>query len=289
MSENPKATTAGVKYKFALIGTSCSGKTTTAYALTSRLKSYGILADGVFSQDRKFSFDKKHLLTKEIAQQWMVNNLISKETDTILHDDIDVLITDRSALDLMAYYVHQFPTSVMMQSMLEYVLTYLGTYTKLYYMKPLPYQDDNKRPNDEFRMAVDRQLRSIIESDVPLRLKDRICFLEPSKILEDVLLTIGHKKPSVKTRLTRNDMQFLANVCSTTLLMKHSSFEKAEDVLSDNDVFMLEPCLKQTLVDAVRRNFGPWVVLDVICLDAGCPFNPAEFSVFSPEPLDLKN
>ena len=53
MSEATTAT-AKNKFKFALIGTSCSGKTTTAYALVSRLKSYGVLADGVFSQENEF-------------------------------------------------------------------------------------------------------------------------------------------------------------------------------------------------------------------------------------------
>lgn len=269
------------KFKFALIGTSCAGKTTAAYALVSRLKSYSVLADGVFSQDRKFSFDKAHLATEEIAQQWMVNNLIAKETDTILHEDIDVLITDRSALDLMSYYALQFPESRTMKAMLGYVTEYLQTYSALYYLPPLPFQDDGKRPGDAFRKSVDTQLVRMIAA-LPEHVKSKVKFLERNKVLEDVMMTVGVKKPNSKYQLDPDDMQFLANRTGLVLHRTARSFRKEPDVLSDNDIFVEATDVeKATLVTTARSNFGPWVTVDIVPIDKGFPITD-EFLTFNP-------
>lgn len=214
--------------KFGLIGTSCAGKTTLAHQLVGRLKSYGVLADGLFSQDRKFSFPLSKIETEE-AQNWMVTNLIAKETDLILHPDVDIYITDRTPIDLFAYYAYQFDTQLS-RALWGYVKEWAKTYEVLYYMGPLPYQDDNKRPSDEFRNNVDRKLQQLID-EVP-----NVKFLERHEILVDLMTTAGLRKPGVKSEFTETDFQVLATSLQRRLVVKHG---RKTDGLSDQDMWII--------------------------------------------------
>ncbi len=276
---NPKG-----KHKFAIIGTSCAGKTTLAYGLVSRLKSYGVLADGVFSQDRKFSFDKSLLGSEELAQQWMVNNLIAKETDAILQSDVKVLVSDRSVLDLFAYYSLQYPDSAACVAMYNYVVSYLETYDKLYYLNPLPYQDDNKRPTDEFRLAVDLELARLLgQIELTSSLANKVVRADRHKILEDVMLTIGVTKPSVKKTLTKEDMQFLSNKLGATLATTTRTFLKVDpDVLSDTDIFCPSIEVASKVKEASLLYFGSWVKVDTL-LYSEHSLQASDLTIFTPQ------
>jgi len=214
--------------KFGIIGTSCAGKTTLAHTLVGRLKSYGILADGLFSQDRKFSFDKKYIETEE-AQNWMICNLIAKEVDLSLHGDVEVLITDRTPIDLFAYYSHQHNTRLS-EACWNYAKEWAKTYDALYFLEPLPYQDDGKRPSDDFRLAVDAELRFLIKM-IP-----NVYQLGRHEVMNDILKRIGFKKPGVKMDFTPKDAQTLANHIQRSLVVKRSEIK---DALSDYDVWIL--------------------------------------------------
>ncbi|MNL19703.1 hypothetical protein D3C87_1409170 [compost metagenome] len=216
--------------KFGIIGTSCAGKTTLAHSLVGRLKSYGVLADGLFSQDRKFSFDKRFLET-EAAQNWMVTNLIAKEVDITLHTDVDVFITDRTPIDLFAYYAHQFDTPLS-RACWHYVLQWAQTYDTLYYLEPLPFQDDTKRPPDEFRLAVDRKLNELLV-DVP-----NVMRIDRHSVLVDIMTKCNLTKPNVKTTLTETDLVAIAKGTGHTILMKRSPIK---DNLSDHDLWVIHP------------------------------------------------
>ncbi len=216
--------------KFGLIGTSCAGKTTLAHSLVGRLKSYGVLADGLFSQDRKFSFDKK-FLESEAAQNWMVTNLIAKEVDLTLHTDVDVYITDRTPVDLFAYYAHQYDTPLS-RACWDYVLQWAKTYEVLYYLEPLPFHDDTKRPPDDFRLAVDAKLRELLPQ-VP-----NVVYLERHSVLVDMMTRLKVSKPGVKTTLTDADLQAIAKGTGYTILRKDAPLK---DNLSDYDLWVLHP------------------------------------------------
>jgi hypothetical protein len=258
--------------KIGLIGTSCSGKTTTAYALTSRIKSYGVLADCLTSQDRRFSFDRKYLESEE-AQNWMITNLISKEIDMSLHGDIDILVTDRTPFDLMAYYLTQYSTSLA-HGCYSYVQEWMKTYTLLYYLPPLPYHNDNKRPSDEFRLKVDKQILAMI----PIHELD-IKQLELHELLNDVLIQLNIKKPNVKYLLTERDVQALATSLGFPIEMKISS---NDDVFSDTDLFVRTIHQKTKLEAAIKQVFGAFIKTEVFTSLPGLPY---EFKVksFCPE------
>lgn len=248
--------------KFAFIGTSSSGKTTFTYGIVSRLKSYGILADGVFNQDRKFSFDRRLIETEEAAQNWMVTNIISKEIDISLHEDVDVLISDRSAIDLYAYYHYQYPDSDLCKALGAYVREWAKTYTKLYYLEPLAFHDDGIRPSDDFRMAVDEHLRTVIMPQF-----DNIEFIERTGILNDILLTIGFNKPNVKNFVTALDIQAIANSLGKYVVYKPAQ-SVPKDTVADIDLYVyhedvLDEDYLRKVTDYIQKLLGAFVPLDI--------------------------
>lgn len=243
--------------KFGIIGTSCAGKTTLAHQLIGRLKSYGVLADGLFSQDRKFSFPLAQLET-EAAQNWMITNLIAKEADLILHPDVDVYITDRTPVDLFAYYAYQYDTPLS-RACWNYVKAWATTYTALYYLEPLPYQDDNKRPTDEFRMGVDEKLLKLLE-EIP-----NVVCIPRNEVLVDIMVQCNLKKPSAKSTMNSTDLQAIANGLGRPIVAKLP--RSGADELSDQDMWVMGPpdliSLLPTWRQYVRGLVGAFVNFDL--------------------------
>lgn len=261
--------------KFGIIGTSCAGKTTLAHGLVARLKSYGVLADGLFSQDRRFSFDRNKLETEE-AQNWMIANLISKEVDLSLHSDVTCLITDRTPVDLFAYYAYQYDTPLS-NACWSYVKQWANTYEALYYLEPLPFQDDGKRPSDEFRLGVDSKLLELIR-EIP-----NVQFY-PGRhdVLNDVLRCIGVKKPNVKTDFTEDDARTLANHVGFPILIK--KMYGARDTLSDYDMWVLskDDVDLQKIREYAFGLFGSFVNLEINHAKSADSFD-FEYTIFTPQ------
>lgn len=274
------------KHRFAIIGTSCAGKTTLTHAVIARLKSYGILADGVFSQDRKFSFPIDSIESEE-AQNWMISNLIAKESDLYLHKDIEILVSDRSPLDLLAYYVYQHNTPLS-DAAKRYAIEWCKGYTALYYLNPLPYQNDNKRPSDAFRLGVDKVLHDLmLEAE-----HAGVCVvrgLSRSDVLGDILRRSNRSKPSVKTALLPSDIQRLSNELGYPILAKFAGADA--DTLSDTDMWVVAPGAvrsghTQYLADkarsALRGHVGPWPLFDIMVCSTAVGL-PEKAQLFSPE------
>lgn len=249
------------KFKFGLCGTSSSGKTTLAYGLVARLKSYGLLADGVFNQDRKFSFDRALLETEEIAQHWMINNLIAKEVELSLHGDTDILVSDRTVLDLFNYYAYQYDTTLCNQ-LEKYIVEWAYTYDAIFYLPPLPYHADGKRPPETFRDAVDARLLSYLKS----KTFKNVFFLERKDILSHILNKIEVKKPSGKREFTEIDALRFSDAINRIIICK---FPKEMDTLSDYDIWVVDPYnyqkqdYKKVLEMTLKNMFGSYITFDV--------------------------
>lgn len=156
---NPKSS----KHKIAFTGTNCSGKTTTALGVTERLKSkYHYLAEVVSSQDRKITWKDEHFPVNPKAHYGMITNLIHAEVQAELKGDADVIITDRSVVDLYAIALTDHPNDSLIKDLGVVVKAWASTYSSIIYLPPLPYQEDGKRPADEFRMRTHATLRNIM-------------------------------------------------------------------------------------------------------------------------------
>ena len=151
--------------KIAFTGTNSSGKTTMAMEVCARLKrDHHVLAELVSSQDRKITWSDAHFPVDPRAHFGMVTNMIHAEVQAELKGDANVVITDRSVLDLYAIALTDHPDSTMILSLGVAVLAWVKTYTKIFYLAPLPYQEDGKRPSDEFRMRTHATLLTLLDN-----------------------------------------------------------------------------------------------------------------------------
>lgn len=151
------------QFKIAFTGTNCSGKTTMAMDVTARLKYQHVLAELVSSQDRKITWRDEHFPIDTRAHYGMISNLVNAEVQAELKGDATVVVTDRSVLDLFAIMLTDHPDHPNTRGMEHYVKSWLSTYTCIYYLEPLKYQEDGKRPSDDFRMKTHATLRRLID------------------------------------------------------------------------------------------------------------------------------
>jgi hypothetical protein len=266
------------KDKYGIAGTSCAGKTTLTFGIVSRLKSYGVLAGGVFDQDRKFSFDKKWLELDEIAQNWMITNMIAKEIELTLHGDLDILVSDRTVVDFFAYYLHQYPTSKLAAGCFEYVREWAKTYKKIYVLEPLPFHDDGKRPSDDFRNGVHKTLMDKLVPVIP-----NCVLIERGKVLNDIMLTSRLVKPTAKSEFTFENGTTAAKSLGLPLVVK---MVERKDPLSDVDIYVVTEHPWTVDVGMYKRYlsslFGDFTYLDVKATNVTDSFDN-QFWLFTPE------
>lgn len=150
--------------KFAVIGTSCSGKTTLVYNVVGKLRKEGIHIEGLTSSDRIYPFKQEKLDYLDSAQAYVIIQQAFLELRSEVRDDIEIILSDRSLLDFFAYYIYCFKDSQhpYFQGLIGLIGHWMESYEEVYYVEPLPWVDDHKRPNDEFRLGVDEVLKSLI-------------------------------------------------------------------------------------------------------------------------------
>jgi len=214
------------KYKLAFTGTNCSGKTTMALEVTTRLKSeHHYLAEVVSSQDRKISWADAHFPVDPRAHYGMITNLIHAEVQAELKGDAAVVITDRSVLDLYAIALVDHPNSALIAALRPTVEAWVSTYTQIFYLPPLVYQADGKRPPDDFRMKTHTSLiRELTAGTYPnvTMVSDR------STVMSQVRATLGlaSKNPSILAEAEK--LQYIADAAQVTLYAKPRNWASSD-------------------------------------------------------------
>jgi hypothetical protein len=145
--------------KIGIIGTANAGKTTLCYEILAALKKAHIKCDGVLQQDCRLGFDRSLLDTNHLAQWSIICNQIKAEADMGMRTDIDILVCDRSPLDLYVYYAHCFGGLSSLHKTVEDWCRI--TYTKLYMLRPVPYEYSTARCTEEFRDLIDKKMYAI--------------------------------------------------------------------------------------------------------------------------------
>lgn len=253
MDPNPKSS----KYKFAFTGTNSSGKTTMALDVTARLKYKHVLAEVVSSQDRKITWKDDHFPVDPRAHYGMICNLINAEVQAELKGDATVVITDRSVLDLYAIARTDHPNSRDIMGMEQMILAWLESYKRIYYLPPLEYQEDGKRPSDEFRMRTHATLLKLIDeyclSNLVITIPREDCF-------KDICKTMGVYVPN-PIFAENEKWHALARALGSNLLVKKPKSEISSDidvwVCTDAPFVNIEQC--KLLADAY---FGKQVKID---------------------------
>lgn len=180
--------------KIAFIGTSCSGKTTAAMGVAHALKKQSVLTGLVISEDSKMPWNWRYFPKDFIAYQGMFARQMYAEVEITLRPDIDVVVSDRSILDLAAIAITDHPTKE--QVLKSIVDSWIHTYDYLFYLPPIEnYQEDGVRPPNEFRMNVHANLISMLSE--PWIDSGKVCKVDNrDTVISDVvtLLEVNHGK-----------------------------------------------------------------------------------------------
>lgn len=215
------------KYKVAFTGTNSSGKTTMALEVTARLKrQYHVLAEVVSSQDRKITWKDEHFPVDPRAHYGMISNLVKAEVEAELKGDAEIVITDRSVLDLYAIALTDHPDHPMVKQMEGCIRSWMTSYTHVFYLPPLDYQEDGKRPPNEFRMQTHATLRRLIEQ---WQLPNVVDHLDRPAAFKQILKTVG--KDEVKPIFAQGEKwQAVANSIGLTLVVKQDGWPSTSDI-----------------------------------------------------------
>lgn len=247
----------GAPYKIAFTGTNSSGKTTMALAVTARLKEqYHHLAEVVSSQDRKITWADKHFPANPLAHYGMITNMIHAEVAATLKGDATTVVTDRSVLDLYSIAVTDHPNDPLIIALAPMVREYAKTYTRIYYLPPLPYQEDGKRPSDDFRMKTHESLRALI---IGWGLPNLTDGMPRAKVFKDILPRIGIETSKIGngTFLPNEKWQELANHLGATVVAKVPAYLNT----SDQDVWVCGTNVNADMIDKAVKwanlMFGP--------------------------------
>lgn len=243
-------------YKIAFTGTNSSGKTTTALEVTARLKAENhYLAEVVSSQDRKVTWKDDHFPVDPRAHYGMISGLIYAEVAAELKGDANVVITDRSVLDLYAIALTDHPHHPMVTNMLPMIKEWMSTYSKVFYLPPLEYQEDGKRPPNEFRLRTHATLMKLLNTVPEFSCVERIT--DRSTIMGTVRKHLGIGSPHPAILELPAKMQWLANKINVRLFVKDQAWSNSDlDIWVMNINPMQVPGVTAQFLDEIRAQLA---------------------------------
>jgi nicotinamide riboside kinase len=256
---NPRSS----QYKVAFTGTNSSGKTTIALTTAGRLKESHVLAEVVSSQDRKITWKDEHFPVDPRAHFGMISNLVKAEVEAELKGDALIVVTDRSVLDLYAIALTDHPDHPWVtQGLWEYVKAWVQSYARIYYLPPLAYQEDGKRPPDEFRMRTHATLRRLIEAHK----FENVVEMPREAIFKDITTMIGVHVPNPIYAETEK-WQAVAQQLRCSVRVKDQA-----NASSDVDVWVYADSnplvLRYHAEEIIRAYFGDQIQFDVMPIPA---------------------
>lgn len=138
--------------KFALIGTSCVGKTTLFHALPAVLikQNPKLLIKSVPEAARLY-FEKKHARDRfSYFHQGRIQNLAKRLEKSAHAKNVDIILCDRSVVDAIAY-LYAMGNKNGAKKLLQKVKTWLPSYTHLFLLDPkdISYAVDAIRDENE--------------------------------------------------------------------------------------------------------------------------------------------
>lgn len=253
------------QYKVAFTGTNSSGKTTMALTTAGRLKEQHVLAEVVSSQDRKITWKDEHFPVDPRAHFGMISNLVKAEVEAELKGDALIVVTDRSVLDLYAIALTDHPDHPWVKGGLwQYVKAWVESYSRIYYLPPLPYQEDGKRPPDEFRMRTHTTLINLIAAHG----FDNVVEMPRADIYKDITKLIGVHVPH-PIYAESHKWQAVADQLKCCVRVKTP---RSETATSDIDVWVYadeDPTVLRLNAEAlIAEYFGDVATFDIMPMPA---------------------
>lgn len=114
-------------------GSESIGKTSTGYTLTGRLRTHGALAEFVSDSSAAMPFPPDRFDTHEAAWVHVLAKKMEREAEFALRSNVDLIVSDRTPLDLLAYARMKHPSSALLAAFEPLVLAYMHQYDALYF------------------------------------------------------------------------------------------------------------------------------------------------------------
>lgn len=135
-------------YKFALVGTSCVGKTTLLEKLEEELKTMFPRKTIVTVEEAARLYFSTHKAKNPFSffHQTRIQNLVHKQEQQIMKKNPDLVISDRSVIDAIVY-IGAMGDRLRTKKLLKKMRHWIATYTHFFLLDPkhIPYQTDNIR------------------------------------------------------------------------------------------------------------------------------------------------
>lgn len=223
--------------KIGIIGTNSSGKTTLCYEVLWKLKRAGVSCDGVLKQDRRISFDKPLLETNPLAQWSIISNQIKAEADMAMRPGLEILVSDRSPLDLYAYYVATHGENYSLsESLINWCNT---TFERIYLLEPVIYAKEGGRPSEEFRDKVFKILCDVVSLVDKGMVRYESC--EPDSINTFIRENVANEILAlVGKQLQEVDLAIIPEVLGADVLVGGSYAFNRATKWSDVDVYIVQ-------------------------------------------------
>lgn len=139
-------------YKFALVGTSRSGKTTLIVVLHKKLvKKYGAQKVGISQEAARYYFSNKKIRKPfSFVNQGKVQRIAKNFEEKAQKKGFKVILSDRSVLDAVAY-VHAMGDKEGSKKLHKRMEEWISTYDHFFLLNPkgIKYQTDEVRREDE--------------------------------------------------------------------------------------------------------------------------------------------
>jgi nicotinamide riboside kinase len=141
-----------------LFGSESLGKTSIGYMLTGRLRSHGVLAEFVTDSSAAMPFEPECFDHYDAAWMYVVAKKIAAECEFALRRNVEVIISDRTPLDLWYYWRMKHPRSSLLPNAHPLVLSWMHQYDALYFLPAAGTEfryDQFREPTDDSRRTID--------------------------------------------------------------------------------------------------------------------------------------
>ena len=117
-----------------LFGSESLGKTSTGYMLTGRLRTHGLLAEFVTDSSGAMPFPPSRFDTHEAAWVHVIGRKVERECEFALRTNVEVIVSDRTPLDQLAYFRMKHPQSPLVAALEHFVMEWMTRYDRLYFL-----------------------------------------------------------------------------------------------------------------------------------------------------------
>lgn len=157
--------------KLALVGPNGVGKSSNCFFMHNFLTNRGYTVKTLVNTDRIEAFPNSKLADTDLAHGHIIHNIMRLETEVAVLDNCDILLVDRSVVDLYATAKFDWPDSEYLKSMETLIDFWSKSYDRLFYLSEVlidPSTDtDTDRPDLELRLSHAQNMDKVLKSSYP--------------------------------------------------------------------------------------------------------------------------